>query len=384
MIASTTISCRYCNILVFSKLKSSTKRMHCPYPNEKCTVLLQRERMHNYNLGVIDILPISPLNLFDIRTMKKYCLSWLVVITCFAANAQQNKFRVIGYLRLQNITGGQAARVNYSLVTHINIAFINPDSLGNFAPLPGLKAFDDSLHRLSVKVLASIGGGLAPAYYSSLLSGGNCRTFIQKLTELTAFYDLDGIDVDLEGDHVDANYESFVTGLSAALKAKGKLLTAAVATVYKDRYTDRALAAFDFINVMSYDKTGPWRPDKPGQHAPFQMAVDDIDYWATTKGIAKDKLNLGIPFYGYGFGPGAPTDMPYRRIISTYPGAESKDEVDLPGGGIIYYNGIQTIKAKTQLALQRAGGIMIWQLLQDAQGDQSLLKLVSYTIVTGK
>ena len=224
---------------------------------------------------------------------------------------------------------------------------------------------------------------MAPIYYANLLNEENRPALIQKLAQLTALYDLDGIDVDLEGERVDANYENFITGLSAVLKAKGKLLTAAVATVYKVRYTDKALAAFDFINIMSYDKTGPWRPEKPGQHAPYQMAVDDIDYWANTKGIAKDKLNLGIPFYGYGFGAGAPESMSFGKIISTYPGSENNDEVDLPGGGVIYYNGTATIKSKTQLALQHAGGIMIWQLLQDAQGDQSLLKLVNYTIVTG-
>jgi chitinase len=316
--------------------------------------------------------------------MRRYCMLLLMMIGCFIANAQQNKFRVIGYLRLQNITGGQAGQVDYSRVTHINIAFINPDSLGNFASLPGLKDFADSLHQRNVKVLASIGGGAAPAYYANLLKGESNSVLIEKLAELTSAYDLDGIDVDLEGERVDAGYENFIAGLSAVLKAKGKLLTAAVATVYKERYSDKALAAFDFINIMSYDKTGPWRLDKPGQHAPFQMAVDDIDYWANTKGIAKDRLNLGIPFYGYGFGVNAPSDMSYRKIISTYPGSENNDEVDLPGGGTIYYNGISTIKSKTQLALQQAGGIMIWQLLQDAQGDQSLLKLVNYTIVTGK
>jgi chitinase len=316
--------------------------------------------------------------------MRKCCLLLMIVVVCFTANAQQNTFRVIGYLRLQNITDKQAAQIDYSRVTHINIAFINPDSLGSFAPLPGLKAFDDSLHGLNVKVLASIGGGLAPTYYASLLNDENRSVFIQKLSQLTTLYDLDGIDVDLEGERIDGNYESFITSLSAALKSKGKLLTAAVATVYKERYTDSALAAFDFINIMSYDKTGPWRPDKPGQHAPYQMAVDDIDYWANTKGIAKDKLNLGIPFYGYGFGPDAPESMSFGKIVSTYPGSENKDEVDLSGGGIVYYNGISTIKSKTELALQHTGGIMIWQLLQDAQGDQSLLKLVNYTIVTGK
>lgn len=312
--------------------------------------------------------------------MKKYCLLLVMIISGLAVNAQQTPFRVIGYLRLQNITDGQYSKVDYSKVTHINIAFINPDSTGNFASYPGLKAFTGDMHKRHVKVLASIGGGLAPAYYSNLLTDANRQAFIQKLAQLTELYDLDGIDVDLEGERVDASYENFITGLSSALKSKGRLLTAAVATVYKTRYTDKALSLFDFISIMSYDKTGPWRPEIPGPHAPYEMAIADMNYWGVEKSIAKDKLNLGIPFYGYGFGPNAPADISFRGIVSKYSDAEKTDSVKVAGGGTIYYNGIPTIQNKTKLALQLAGGIMIWQLLQDATGANSLLATVNAVI----
>jgi len=307
--------------------------------------------------------------------LKRIFLSLIVAISCLGVNAQ-SQFRVIGYLRTQDIINGQANQVDFSKVTHINIAFINPDSTGNFETMPGLKAFSDNMHSRHIKVLASIGGGSAPEYYSELLSDGKRGDFTKKLASLTESYDLDGIDVDLEGKRIDTNYESFITGLSIVLKAKDKLITAAVATAYKKRYTDKALASFDFISIMSYDKTGPWKPKKSGPHAPYKMAVKDVDYW-TDKGIAKEKLNVGIPFYGYGFGPDAPESMSFRKIISTYPASENQDEVDLPAGGTIYYNGIPTIKKKTKLALKKTGGIMIWQLLQDAQGDLSLLKVVN-------
>lgn len=316
--------------------------------------------------------------------MKRYCLLICLMAIYCGVKAQQKAFRVIGYLRTQNIRDGQADQVDYSKVTHINIAFVNPDSTGNFDAMPGLKTFADHMHSKHVKVLASIGGGLAPAYYSTILNDANQTAFTQKLTQLTKLYDLDGIDVDLEGERIDTSYEPFIIGLSKALKLKDKLLTAAVATVYKDRYTDKALSQFDFISIMSYDKTGPWRPENPGPHAPYEMAVEDMNYWAVEKGIARERLNLGIPFYGYGFGPGAPQDMSFKKIISTYSGAGNKDEVDLPGGGAIYYNGIPTIKNKTALALHYAGGIMIWQLLQDATGNYSLLNTVNSMIKSTK
>src|ERR1700744_2917880 len=130
--------------------------------------------------------------------MRKYVLLIAVVASCLGVQAQKpqtTRFRVIGYLRFQNILDGEANQIDYSKITHINVAFINPDSTGNFALIPGLKTFVDRVHQKHIKVLASIGGGLAPAYYSNLLTDGNREAFTQKLAELTGLYNLDGIDV---------------------------------------------------------------------------------------------------------------------------------------------------------------------------------------------
>ena len=45
-------------------------------------------------------------------------------------------------------------------------------------------------------------------------------------------------------------------------------------------------------------------------------------------------------------------------------------------GAPIVYNGIPTIQAKTQLAMDKAGGIMFWTLEHDALDDLSLLKAI--------
>jgi len=66
--------------------------------------------------------------------------------------------------------------------------------------------------------------------------------------------------------------------------------------------------------------------------------------------------------------------------VAQYPGAENTDQVSTTGGGIIYYNGIPTIKQKTAFAIKQAGGVMMWQLLQDAGGDQSLLNAIDGTV----
>jgi chitinase len=294
-------------------------------------------------------------------------------------------FRVVGYLREYDVVDGRATQFDFSKITHLNIAFLNPDANGDFAMLTGLKELVTAAHAKNVKVLASIGGGLAPAYYTTLIGDKASRTkLVSSIAGLTTLYNLDGIDVDLEGSFVDANYETFVSELKVLLQPQKKLLTTAVATVYATQYTDKALAQFDYINIMSYDKTGPWKPEKPGQHSPYSMAVDDLDYWGSTRGIAKEKLSLGLPFYGYGFGNGVPGDMSFADIVKQYPGAENKDEVTVAAGGTMYYNGLPTIKSKTMLALQKAGGVMVWQLLQDGTGANSLLNTIDAEVKAAK
>ena len=157
------------------------------------------------------------------------------------------------------------------------------------------------------------------------------------------------------------------------------MITAAIATVYKDQFTDKALAQFDFVNIMSYDRTGPWNLTKPGPHAPYEMAVEDLEYWTKTRGIAKEKLSLGVPFYGYGFGGTAPESISWKNLLLQYPDADQVDERSV-NGGMIYYNGISTIRKKTSLAIEKSGGIMIWQLLQDTTGSQSLLTNIDEVI----
>ncbi|GGH20203.1 hypothetical protein FAZ19_10080 [Sphingobacterium alkalisoli] len=288
-------------------------------------------------------------------------------------------FRVVGYFRGDLTKDLQ--RVDFSALTHINIAFANPDSTGKFPPMAGLKQFVNTAHQHGVKILISIAGGRAPKYYKELISPANRTVFIAAINEFLDEYDLDGIDVDLEGDLITEHYEGFITALGISLDSL-RLMTAAVATEYGWQVPVDALEKLDFVNIMSYDKTGPWNPSRPGPHAPYEMAVEDIQYWHEIKGVPKDKLNLGLPFYGHSFNGPNSTSYTYNRIVSDYPGAEYKDELTMKDGSVVYYNGVPTIRRKTALALHEIGGVMIWQLVQDAAGEKSLLKLIKDVVDT--
>ena len=216
----------------------------------------------------------------------------------------KSKFKVVGYYSLQSAMTDTLSKVPFDKVTHINLWFLNPDTMGNFTQdFSLLQPFINAAHAKNVKLLASIGGGSAHPYYHALLMDDKRATFIANLISVVTKYNLDGIDVDLEGGDIDENYEKFVVDLASALRSKNKMITAAIAVYYKDKLSDKALAQYDFVNVMSYDRTGSWRPEKPGPHSTYAHAVEDLDYFGIERKIPKEKIVLGVPFYGYGFGP---------------------------------------------------------------------------------
>jgi chitinase len=274
-----------------------------------------------------------------------------------------------------------AKTIDYDKVTHVNLAFENPT---NDAGDLSFNAKDDALikeaHSHSVKALVSLGGGSAAenkpliARYFALISDPNRAAFVQSLVDYVALHDLDGLDVDLEGPSINKDYGPFIAELAKALHAKGKLVTAALSKGYGgESVPDSALADLDLVNIMAYDATGYWDPNRPGQHSSMEFARESVDYWLK-RGLPKSKAVLGVPFYGHGFGRALKRgDYSYRNLVETYPGAENQDQA----GETIWYNGIPTIKAKAQYVRdQGLGGIMIWELEQDAPGEKSLLTAI--------
>jgi GH18 family chitinase len=66
--------------------------------------------------------------------------------------------------------------------------------------------------------------------------------------------------------------------------------------------------------------------------------------------------------------------------VALYPNAQLSDTLVLPGNTILYFNNKDMIKRKTELALQKASGVMIWQLQGDAEGENSLLNVINEVV----
>jgi chitinase len=306
-----------------------------------------------------------------------------ILFLCFAypeIQAQTNAFRIIGYVPNWIDVNVFAQNFDYKQVTHLNYAFQNPDASGNLVESNnGLPALVAKAHLNNVKVLVSLGGGSAADgsvktnFQNQISTAEKRAAFIHKIALYLKTYKLDGLDVDEEGPAINSNYGYFIKQLADSLKPKGLLLTTAVGWG-NESIPNTAFQYFDWVNLMAYDLTGNWDLKLPGQHSPYSYAQQMISDFKK-RGVKKEQLCLGVPFYGYGFYK-IPGSFNYDDILAKYPDAWQKDQV----GDTIYYNGMTTIWKKTRLALGEASGIMIWELSNDVKGDKSLLKVISSTV----
>ncbi len=317
------------------------------------------------------------------RVFAVFLFILLVTIQCGRSSSkngsdnQTKNFRVWGYLFSHGRWDEAIQQTNPAQLTDISLAFIQPDASGQFADNPSAASAVSIAKNNKLRVYFSIGGGSPPAHFEALMQPAQRSNFIRNLVDFTQKHGFDGVDVDIENSLINEHYESFVTELHTALKAAGKQMTAALASWNASNINDHTLGLFDCILVMSYDKTGPWNPANAGPHSPLSMLQDDFIYFSQTRKVPAAKLLMGVPFYGYGFGPGTPESLTYKDIVQRYAGAGQQDQVTVPEGGHIYYNGIPTIRSKTEYVIKnKGGGIMIWQLLGDAGGDQSLLNTI--------
>ncbi|MCB0598013.1 MAG: T9SS type A sorting domain-containing protein [Lewinellaceae bacterium] len=308
--------------------------------------------------------------------MAKLLPLFLLLLLGSALPAQE-AFRIVGYLPYYRFS--LSDQINFEQLTHLNIAFANPTADGqldvggqDITPVVAT----GRAHGLTV--LLSMGGGLTAEWrqaWQFWMQPGNRTAYIHNIMDYVRAHDLDGVDMDLEGQDVNALYSPFVLQLRDSLAAEGKLLTAALPGSNRDPdISNAALDAFDWVNIMVYNLTGPWAPNSPGQHAPYSFAVSAINLWFS-QGMPPERLTLGLPFYGWDFSSSPVSSFTYRTIV-----AQNPDNAFTDQAGQAYYNGIPTIQEKTRLALELLSGVMIWEIGQDSYTEYSLLNAIYETV----
>ncbi|WP_233261922.1 glycosyl hydrolase family 18 protein [Vitiosangium sp. GDMCC 1.1324] len=277
--------------------------------------------------------------------------------------------KVVGYFPTWQ---GDVNAIQYDKLTHINYAFVLPTAQGGLTGLSSgdtrLRSLVQTAHGRGVKVLIAVGGWMDgnDAPFEQMAANASTRTtFINNVVAFVDQAGLDGVDIDWEWPEPGTSAQNFgalMRELGTALHARGKLLTAAVVALNTDGIPSSAFSDVDYLNIMAYDWGYP--------HSTYDLAVQSLNYWIG-RGLPKDKAVLGVPFYGRSQS-GAYT---YAQLVAMDAQAPYKDQVS-----DIYYNGIATIQAKTRLAVQQGGGIMIWEISQDTANTTSLLLAISQAI----
>jgi chitinase len=312
------------------------------------------------------------------RQFLKCFVQLSVIAGSFCLHAQSAKPKLVEYL--PNYKGvawsTYVPSINFTKMTHLNLAFCNPPKCNGTCTASSdmtfsIKGQSDAdvdavvaaAHAAGVKVVLSIGGGGGDQLILQFYNGGLSQQLTDSLDRYAQAHHIDGIDVDIEDpSNMGAPFLTFVNTLVAKFRPQGKLITAAVAQYLQGSMPSAALHQFDFINVMVYSS--------------LAASNTALQYYANECHVPKDRIVLGVPFFGSTAGDDKEED--YKTIFGAYPNAW---QVDLAGGGLLddgkafHYAGEETMKQETLLGRQY-GGIMIWEIMGDAPAPHSLLSVV--------
>jgi GH18 family chitinase len=282
------------------------------------------------------------------------------------------RFRIIGYLPEYRLSqfDPQAA----SPLTDMILFAAEPAADGTLdlkklanAPWDELRTFRKE-H--GVQLHLCVGGWGRSDHFSRVALDQTLRErFVQATTAFLLKQQLNGLDLDWEhpvGDKEQQGYANLICELKTAFRPHGLELSLTMAPW--QQLPDAAYQQADRIQLMCYDY---------GQrHSTLEHAKSDVRSFIKRE-IPREKIVLGLPFYGRKIEDRSRT-ITWRDVASRYDLPAGADEVDG-----FYFNGPETIRLKTGIALDaRLGGVMIWEIGQDARGEKSLIKVIADTVAS--
>lgn len=321
------------------------------------------------------------------KFIARFILLFLVLnlgfTTCFVSAATSGKdegsqFKVIGYYSGE-LFDEPLEKLQTDKLTHVIYAFLIPKDDGSLVALTKperLKELVAQAHKDGAKVFIALGGWsyegkpLSSVFETVAASKEKRALLIANICALMKEYDLDGLELDWEYPSAGkiADYESLVAGLKAALDAEDKELTAALSGAWSSTegpevmklITDTCLDSFSFINVMAYDLNEQ-------DHSPLWFAETSINYWIQ-RGVPAEKIVLGMPLYA------RPSWKQYRHLAEENPEYAYIDyALTQPES---YYNGLNTLREKTVIALKKAGGVMLFDINEDTNDETSVVSMI--------
>ena len=302
------------------------------------------------------------------------CLAPLLLTLLFslprlaAHSAPPPPFRVVAYLPEYRVQALDPAAPSLDDLTDLIFFSLEPTPAGGLDAARLTPAIASSLQaikrRHALRLWVAVGGWERSAGFAPVATApAKRRLFAQALASFCLSHGFGGADFDWEhpaNAAEEAGYAALLAETQRAFAPHGLRLSVTLAPWQK--LAPGGIAAVDAVNLMAYDHEG--------RHSTFAQSQADVAGFLRL-GVPPRKLVLGLPFYGREIAH-TDTALAYADILSKYHPTPTVDEVNG-----MYFNGPATIRQKTQAALvQRLGGVMVWEIGQDAPGDGSLLKVI--------
>jgi hypothetical protein len=274
--------------------------------------------------------------------------------------------QVVGYLPYYRQSS--FSKMDLNLLTWINYFSIQANADGTLSTPnvndTNLATVVNAAHAKRVGVSITVG----PQSFNTVAASATARaTFVNAIKSYITARNLDGVDIDWESPATGANqvnYGLLIDDLYAALHPIGKKITAATNPWTKEIPVP-ATQKMDWVNVMCYDFDF-------ANHSTYAASTDGMDQWQYY-GVAKDKLVMGVPFYGRsGTSWSASTSYSYPTILNdykaktgSYPGPDVDSYVNT-SGATVYFNGVTTMEKKAAFVRDNSyAGMFTWELGQD-------------------
>lgn len=322
---------------------------------------------------------------------------------------------IIGYYPQWVIDTLPVNEIELNVVTHVIHSFAWPNEDGSISSYDGMfgSGYSDIVHSQGSKFMLSLGGWGNHAGFEAISANDELRElFIYNLTSVLLTNGYDGVDLDWEFPDSEYDRENLnllvfeIDSIFNMINPEWLISMAIPVTDWWGQWHDFEYLNnhIDFYNAMTYGTHGNWSshaghlsplyPSPPGD--PDGSCHSNMFYLHNTRGIPKNKINMGIPFWGI--------NWQASNINETFTGITSDimyyDIPELIGNGwsyfwdndalcpyllkndetqIITYENSESIKFKCEYVLQeQLGGVMIWALAYDKTGNgQELLSSIN-------
>ncbi|MBN2000902.1 T9SS type A sorting domain-containing protein [candidate division KSB1 bacterium] len=334
-------------------------------------------------------------------TKNIHCFILVLLIFSQQPIGANEKYIVSGYYPAWMRSELPVRAIKCDCLTHVFHAFAWPNadgSLGKYDEIPD-KNLVEFAHEKGVKVLIALGGWGNCENFAPVTADAHTRSLlVENLLDFCRTNGYDGVNIDWEypsSQQESQNLNLLIAELDNAIKTQDQKLSVSLAVPAGDwngRWFDfqNLQQHVDFFCCMTYDFFGAW-VNRAGHNSPLYPPTANnngsvsagIAYLTETRLVDKNKVLVGIPFYGRGCRAsglnhpnlGENVEYRYNQVISLLqdgwyffwdPVSKVPYLMNPQSTHFVSFDDTTSVRFKVDyMKTQQLGGLFIWALGQD-------------------